>query len=325
MNNLNFLPFNIFEDTYLIPHSGYLERLSNKIPRYLSKPKIKAPNSDIKAVRSGIRSAIYLYNEKYYRLKGCGWEDKGFIYEEIEIYHNESNIEKIKRLRGCQFLDTCMKELKVSEKLGIEFKKKNRFFPNFPLGMWIYETNHDETPCAGLFETFGEIRLNDGLLYILESKLNKKQTNFRELKELYFQIGQHIGNIKTLMNDSEYLWGTYFGKDGIFHSNAHINNIIVAKYKNKMVLGPLDFDLAYEPGELTNRKFEHKITDENSVLEASIKGWKVFTPELKLYNYENKENESLRNKLRNYMFEGFLSGLDDISTPIKFDSITEFF
>lgn len=325
MNNLNFFPFNIFEDTYLIPHHGYLERVSNNIPRYLSKPKIKAPNSDIKAIRSGIRSAIYKDNEKYYRLKGCGWEDKGFIYEEIEIYHDENAIEKTRWLRGCQFLDTCKKELKVSEKLGVVFRKKNRFFPNKPLGMWVYETEHDETPCAGLFETFGEIRLNDGLLYILESRLSQNQANLQELKGLYFQIGQQIGNIKTLLNDSEYLWGTYFGKDGIFHSNAHINNIVTAKQKNMLVLGPLDFDLAYEPGELKSREFEHKIRDENSVLEASIKGWEVFTPELNIYQYENEKKESLRNKLRNYMFKGFLSGLEDISDPIKIDAMAKFF
>ncbi|MHA1309823.1 MAG: hypothetical protein ACTSWR_08845 [Candidatus Helarchaeota archaeon] len=309
-----------------------MKKKTSQFPKILEKPLIKSNKNGIVAFKSGMRSAILFHDNKYYRIKGCGMENDGFVYETYLPNMIDSNGIRKKRLRGCQFLENCEKEIEVSKKLGNVFKKKNLFFPNFPLGYWVYETNFDEDPCASLYETYGEIRLNDDFLYLLESRLDQNPSFFGGLLKLYYKIGQHVGFIKKTINEAGYLWGTFFGdKDMIFHSNSHINNIIVAKIGDTLTLGPTDFDLAYLPGDLDTKEFEQKVLDENLVLEASIKGWEVFDPLLKLYkNFKSDKlnNDKLNNmriKLRNKLFKGFKKGFKEKPDEIKFSEIKKFF
>ena len=326
MKNLNFFPFELFKKVKLKRCGGKLKEVS-EIPTSLKHPLIKSKNGNILAYKSGARSAIYYKNGKSYRIKGCGLNDEGFVYEEYKVYIGENHIIKRRRLRGCQYIETCKKELEVSRKLGAIFKNNHMFFPNKPLGYYIYETDLKEKPCASLYETSGEIRLNDDLLFFLESNLTKYNTHIEDLFQLYYKFGLQVGYIKKIMNDTRYLWGTYFGiDDRIFHSNAHINNIVVSKINNNLVLGPLDFDLAYLPNELNKKSFLHKVKDENITLEASIKGWKTFTPPLKICNYiKDSKIEKIRCKLRNQLFNGYLNGSESYPDQIKFSELVKFF
>ncbi|MHA1269945.1 MAG: hypothetical protein ACTSPY_09195 [Candidatus Helarchaeota archaeon] len=326
---MNLLPINPFKITKLKYVKGSVVKLVNNIPDILKIPMIKSSQGEINAIKSGIRSAIYRDKKtgNFYRIKGCGVNDDGFIYEYFNIYVNEHNTIKKKRLRGCQFQKTCLRELEITKKLGNIFKKKHLFFPNHPIGYWIYETKFQEVPYASLYKTYGELRLNDDILYYLEQKLFQNINFYSELLRLYYKFGLQIGYIKKTMEDAEYLWGTFLDmNDKIFHSNAHINNIIVARINNQITLGPLDFDLAYYPGELTTKEFEHKKFDEMQVLEASIKGWQTFTPQFRIFWHNNNQDfEKCRNNLRNNMYNGFLQGFEGPTEIISFKEIEKFF
>ncbi|MBD3228204.1 MAG: hypothetical protein GF329_08440 [Candidatus Lokiarchaeota archaeon] len=322
----NLLLSNNLTKTHLTAHKGYARGFLNKLVKFLRKPLIKAKKGEIYAYKSGARSAIYPKNGKFYRIKGCGMDEKGFIYEKYETFLDENTTVIKKRLRGCQFEGTCKKELEITEELSKIFEQKKLFFPNQSLGYWVYETELDRVPYAGLYETFGDIRLNDDLLYFLEARLESNLSKYTELLQLYYKIGLQVGHIKKVMNDAGYLWGTFFGKDDrIFHSNAHINNIVVAIKNNNVVLGPLDFDLAYRLGELKGKTFEHKVEDEKQVLEASIKGWDIFTPKIKIFNFSrSKKLEHYRQKLRENLFQGFINGSKEHIHQIKSKQLLQF-
>jgi len=329
MNKLNFLPVRIFETTKMKRCTGKLKSVSDEFPEVLRVPLIKSSQGDIQVIKSGRRSAIYydVNSDKYYRIKGCGLNDNGFEYKEIEVYTDDRKIQIKKILRGCQFEKNCKKELEITIKLREIFQKKGLYFPNKSLGYWAYELGYVEKPCASLYETTGELRLNDDILYYLESKLWGNYSIFEDLHQLYYKIGLKIGEIKQLMTDAGYLWGTFFSDfDGIFHSNAHINNIIASRAGDELVLGPVDFDLAFFPGELKDKEFEYKVEDEIRVLEASIKGWQVFDPPLKIFSdSENNHFKKLQIKLRTNLYKGFLNGMNIKNSIIKFSEISKFF
>lgn len=131
-------------------------------------PLMKNSQGLIKAFQSGIRSAVLLDNEIFYRLKGCGNNYEGFIHREL------SNQDQTFEIRGCSFDFTSLRELWYSnlimEKL---LEERSWICGNKPLGYFSYkiESNDKINPCCGIFQTFGDRRLGDHVLLGIEMLL----------------------------------------------------------------------------------------------------------------------------------------------------------
>ena len=204
--------------------AGSVKEVYGTLPDILKKPLIKSPHGKYKFTRSGNRSAIYESGDgRNYRLKGCGNAEEGIV----TLYG---------LIRGCQFEDG-LKELNVTNELSKFFTS---FFPNKPVGYYEYEPFNEKRVFCTIYETLGDLRLNDDFLVYMEDN------NLGD-RELYGKIGEWAGYIKRVIDDAGYIWGSYVDEDKVIHSNSHLNNIVVRLNGNRLELGPLDFDLAVEP------------------------------------------------------------------------------
>jgi hypothetical protein len=84
------------------------------LPAVLTKPLIKVKGTSVgtgrmPAIQSGQRSALIRSGDCVYRLKGCGYWEKGFV-----LFVHETRKE-IRSIRGCQLDDEHLRELRYSE------------------------------------------------------------------------------------------------------------------------------------------------------------------------------------------------------------------
>ena len=185
---ITYIPSKEVEDITII------DKLHTTLNDNLRKPLIKIKNSlsgsysnTIKAFKSGRRSAIIKYNNRYIRLKGCGNIDIGFNIVRIEEISNHIHLET----QGSQFKNTCLRELYVSQQLNNITKSDKLIYKNtikltnYPLGYWIYPRNKEiymkynlindaeliEKYC-GIYETYTEKRLGEHLFKGINKLLN---------------------------------------------------------------------------------------------------------------------------------------------------------
>eukprot|EP01125_Pyxidicula_operculata_P010623 TRINITY_DN349_c0_g1_i1.p1 TRINITY_DN349_c0_g1~~TRINITY_DN349_c0_g1_i1.p1 ORF type:complete len:370 (+),score=50.20 TRINITY_DN349_c0_g1_i1:996-2105(+) len=109
-----------------------------------------------------------MVDEKCYRLKGCGNMYDGFPFAKVD--HHESK----KQIRGCAFSCTTLRELYYSNKINSLLKPHGFETANKPIGWWVYDVDvspsTEKAHCI-LFETSGNKRLGDNVLFGLESLL----------------------------------------------------------------------------------------------------------------------------------------------------------
>jgi len=130
---------------------------------------------------SGKRSAIYYdkTNGKFYRLKGCGNEENGFIKSLGKVNLNPDSQE----IRGCHYKHTVKRELLMTEKIDSFLKDFGFQSANRSIGFWLYPENigdidkslSNEFPkiqkYCGIFETLGEKRVATHLFQGFEALL----------------------------------------------------------------------------------------------------------------------------------------------------------
>ena len=163
----------------------------------LGQPLIKAKEikdyPGYKCIISGHRSALIKDPKTgiFYRLKGCGNDERGF-----NIQKTEGVIVEIVT-RGSQYDSTCFRELFYSEKVDENLKKFNIRCANLPVGFWKYgkdlhilpkeNIKKEDIPnlenqmpevdkYCGIFHTLGDKRLRTHLLCGLEKILEKIAT-----------------------------------------------------------------------------------------------------------------------------------------------------
>ena len=177
---------------------------------------------------SGHRSALIkdLKTGIYYRLKGCGNNEKGFNLLKSEGYLEEYNT------RGSQYISTCARELYYSEKINEVLKKINIPCANLPVGFWKYDkilevlpkenVKKEDMPVlenqipevdkyCGIFGTLGDKRLRTHLLCGIEKILENmaklcvskgilKEENLEEIKKIFPQsrLPNKIETFKTI-------------------------------------------------------------------------------------------------------------------------------
>lgn len=119
--------------------------------------------------KSGVRSAIVPLNNSFYRLKGCGNHDEGFILRKLACRKDGQEI------RGCQFKHTSVREVFMSDYINGILKNEGFESANKPLGIYFYgdiarneQALKDEkkriTKTCGVFETLGEKRVGCHLM-----------------------------------------------------------------------------------------------------------------------------------------------------------------
>jgi len=205
---------------------------NEEIDNILKQPLIKAKEikdyPGFKCIISGHRSALIKDPKSgiFYRLKGCGNDDKGFNIQKTEGVMVEIVT------RGSQYDSTCFRELFYSEKVDESLKKINIRCANLPVGFWKYgkdlhilpkdnikkedlPTLENQMPevdkYCGIFHTLGDKRLRTHLLCGLEKILetisticvNKQLINeelLNEIKKIFpaTRLPDKIETFKTI-------------------------------------------------------------------------------------------------------------------------------
>eukprot|EP00927_Polykrikos_kofoidii_P009836 TRINITY_DN14122_c0_g1_i1.p1 TRINITY_DN14122_c0_g1~~TRINITY_DN14122_c0_g1_i1.p1 ORF type:complete len:601 (-),score=91.54 TRINITY_DN14122_c0_g1_i1:306-2024(-) len=106
-------------------------------PEQLRAPLIKVPQdrrSDVcpKAFASGVRSAVVKLGGQWYRLKGCGNNDNGFIVQEDATLGN-------RQIRGSAFEHTAVCENSVGVSLTEVMEPQGILGCNSPMGYYLYD------------------------------------------------------------------------------------------------------------------------------------------------------------------------------------------
>jgi proteasome lid subunit RPN8/RPN11 len=156
------------------PAADVCIRSASGLPSELKEPLLKADEGEITGYRSGQRSALILLETEKdkttcYRLKGCGFEQKGIHILE-STYHDGVQYREV---RGTQYPHLSERELLMTRFVNLAFSKRGIPPANIPLGWWEYKTTLPVATSCGLFFTQGEFRLRDDLLYSMESMLPK--------------------------------------------------------------------------------------------------------------------------------------------------------
>lgn len=86
-----------------------------------------------KGFQSGIRSCIIPLNQNFYRLKGCGNLNQGFITKQLNFRKNGIEI------RGCQFPNTSIRELYFSDKIQKILDEYKIKVSNECVGLFYYD------------------------------------------------------------------------------------------------------------------------------------------------------------------------------------------
>lgn len=153
-------------------------------PSILSQGFVKTNNkTGYTAFRSGKRSAIYFDKAagKFYRLKGCGNEESGFIKSIGKVNLSPESQE----IRGAHYLHTVKRELFMTAKIE-DFLKASCFEAgNKSIGFIMYSENIPEIDktlenvfpkipkFCGVFETLGEKRVATHLFQGFEAILGE--------------------------------------------------------------------------------------------------------------------------------------------------------
>jgi hypothetical protein len=133
---------------------------------------IKRESGELHGFASGVRSAIIELDGKLTRLKGCGNYDQGFIVETIR--------DELKGIRGSSFMHTTLRELYMTRYIQslLDQSKRGWKLGNRSLGYFKYDNqfnleSFDTDICCSVFETLGDKRLGDDVLFGLELLLEK--------------------------------------------------------------------------------------------------------------------------------------------------------
>ncbi|CAE7839966.1 MOCS3-1 [Symbiodinium sp. CCMP2592] len=121
----------------------------------------KAPSA-LQGVASGIRSALVKARGRWFRLKGCGNRDEGFL---VETKGDKGE----RTLRGCCFKHTADTELRMTDLVCEVLASARLDCANSSIGCYCYEPQPSWplpkiTRYCAVFETCGNARLGDHLL-----------------------------------------------------------------------------------------------------------------------------------------------------------------
>lgn len=149
-------------------------------PAGLRQPLLKrqgASPDEPKAYGSGVRSTLVKVEGKWYRLKGSGNDDEGFV---VRQNAGSNDAPPWRDVRGCAWLHTSLRALAMSSELEKALRPKGIRCCNRPLGVYRYDepnapfgTSPEMQPTCIVMETLGNRRLGTHVLAGIEVLLPK--------------------------------------------------------------------------------------------------------------------------------------------------------
>ena len=204
-------------------------------PAFLQKPllKVKRPQpGEPKAYASGVRSAVVKIKEKWYRLKGCGNNDEGFIVRHLKggggaVADPEMTTRYI---QGSAFAATAARELHMTSMLDEKLQKQNIPGCNKALGYYRYSAPNKPlggriTPCCIVEETVGDRRLGThvlgGIEMILPRLVDENVLNETSLLAIYPEKRPGRGHPASLVTAQELMTDYMIAKCNVPPHESH--------------------------------------------------------------------------------------------------------
>lgn len=217
---------------------------------------------------------------------------KGFHYILEKLLTNKPFLKRIIEIIDINIFNKCFNQKNDSSDI---FNYKNFYEMKYIVPECLFEINYPENDYNNLFDVLNvvlknkdeieitndiknEIFIFDFIHHLINEKIKSNNLYNDILKEfiilknkiikaiqekhlnlfsclllLFSQISYELGLIKKCMEKNDFNWGTYE-----YHCNAHLDNLLVIKYnKNKRLLSPIDFDLAYFRNEFIDLKYRN--------------------------------------------------------------------
>ena len=146
----------------------------SSLPEFLRRPVMKVKtkhDSSPYGVASGCRSGLLRLDGKWYRLKGCGNNDEGFVVRVNAPGELRKEQGAWRDIRGSAFPHTALRELLITSETAAALEKEGIIGCNKALGMAIYKEIPlgKKFPIACIIEqTFGDRRFGTHVLAGLE-------------------------------------------------------------------------------------------------------------------------------------------------------------
>ena len=148
------------------------------LPPQLGGPVVKVEGEEgggevVYGVASGVRSGLAKVDGVWYRLKGCGNNNEGFVVREVDTA--EGREKGLVNIRGSSFVHTSVRELYMTHRVAQVAEKAGMLSGNVPLAFYEYTLDDDPFPlvtkACSVFVTRGDRRLGDHILVGLERML----------------------------------------------------------------------------------------------------------------------------------------------------------
>lgn len=144
-----------------------LIKVGKNIPESMLKP---LPGSPEKTFASGVRSCVFKLDGQWYRLKGCGNNDEGFIVQ------NDVNSEKevTRQIRGSAWLHTAIRENFMAAHLASSMQSQGVLGANEAMGIYMYDAPNQplgpsvSVPACIIEKTLGDRRLGTHVMAGME-------------------------------------------------------------------------------------------------------------------------------------------------------------
>lgn len=144
-----------------------LIKVGKNIPEHMLQMPMGAPT---KAFASGVRSCIFKLEGKWYRLKGCGNNDEGFV---IKSEVNPAG-DFTRQIRGSAWLHTAIRENYMTAELAKTMEPKGMLGANVAMGAYVYDAPNQpfgpdvSVPACIVQQTHGDRRLGTHVMAGIE-------------------------------------------------------------------------------------------------------------------------------------------------------------
>lgn len=181
--------------------------IASSIPEIFHTPLMKCSPQhpdclhELYGVKSGVRSALIKHNNTWYRLKGCGNNEEGFIpcVHEIPASSTGDDKDTWQEIRGCAFYNTSIRELFYTKSLSLCSSLLDRrvVSANESIGLSLYShpsealfgTDSTLRPVCIIETTIGDRRFGShvlaGIELIMPFFLNEDSINISELEAVF--------------------------------------------------------------------------------------------------------------------------------------------
>jgi len=163
-----------------------------KVGKNIPPSSIKNEQGIIKSFASGVRSAVVRVGDEWYRLKGSGNNDEGFVVK-TEIDAGTGKLTR--QIRGCAWKHTAVRENFMTAHLAKTLEKKGIFGANESFGMYRYGPPNQpfgsaiSVPACIVERTRGDRRMGThvmaGLSLLMPRLLDESRMQTSELKSIF--------------------------------------------------------------------------------------------------------------------------------------------